>query len=292
MQANSIDRFKVGRRPAQFAASILFALLCVSFKAVSFQDETPPIIVERESQTILSGHTNFVDGIAFSRDNKYLASAGEDSKIIIWDLSTGSEVRTLDAGGRPKSCVAFSPDGKTLAVGSRNDITLWDVSTWSLLFAFAEPLYVATSLLFTPDNNQIVSGDRSGKINVWNASDGKLTSSFKAFAYNVEGLALDTSGTIVVAGGMGDSLTAWNIKTGKKVYSVRAHHNGITGIAISPDGSTVATAGIYEYSEPRLWDVYTGGKKKTLEKVNSRGHVAFSKDGRFLFDGGEEGEID
>ena len=292
MQTDSNDRLRNMQHPIRITVAILFAFLICLFDAYSFQDEIPRSIVARETQTILSGHTNFVDCIAFSRDNKHLASAGEDSKTIIWDLSTGRELRTLDAGGMAKSSVAFSPDGKTLAIGSWNNITLWDVSTWSLLFTFLEPSNLVTALTFTPDNKLIVSGDRSGKINVWNVSDGKLINSFKAFALNVTGLAVDTSGTIVVAGGWGDSLTAWNIQSGNMIYSVPAHHNGITGIALSPDGKTIATAGIYQYSEPRLWNVYTGKIIRKFDRENSRGHVVFSKDGRFLFDGGEQGEID
>lgn len=197
----------------------------------------------------------------------------------------------MDAGGRTKFSVAFSPDGKTLAVGSWSDITLWDVSTWSRLFTFPEPTNLVTTLTFTPDNKLIVSGDRSGKINVWNVSDGKLINSFKAFTFDVTGLAVDTSSTIVAAGGGGDSLTAWNIRSGKMIYSVPAHHNGITGLALSPDGRTIATAGIYQYSEPKLWNIYTGKITKNFGLENSRGHVVFSKDGRFLFDGGEQGEV-
>ncbi len=274
------------------AAAMFSALFNPIFTAYLFEEELHRTIAARETQTVLNGHTNFVNGIAFSCDSRYLASVGEDSRSIIWDIPKGRMLQTLDAGGKAKSSVAFSPDGKLLAVGSWSDISLWDVTSWSLLSALPARSGSITALEFTPDSKLIVSGDRSGKVCTWNISEGKLLKSFNAFKINVAGLAIDKSGTIVVAGGYGDSLFAWNIRSGEVVYAVRAHHNGITGLALSPDGRTIATAGIYEYSQPRFWDIYSGNSTGKLDGLNSRGHIAFSRDGRYLFDGGEEGEID
>ncbi|MYB66595.1 hypothetical protein F4X73_18070, partial [Candidatus Poribacteria bacterium] len=92
-----------------------------------------------EELYLLSGHTDAVDSVAFSPDGTTLASGGGsfDGTIRLWDVSTGTHIRTIPAQTRwypPGSVdsVAFSPDGTTLASGGgsfEGTIRLWDVST-------------------------------------------------------------------------------------------------------------------------------------------------------------------
>jgi WD40 repeat protein len=68
-----------------------------------------------------------VSGVAFSPDSNYCAVAGFVSKI--WATATGEELADLKRGGATsEDKIHFSPDGKKLAIGALNNVTLWDVS--------------------------------------------------------------------------------------------------------------------------------------------------------------------
>jgi WD40 repeat protein len=73
----------------------------------------------------LEGHTNFVEGLAFTSDGTALVSAARDGTLRFWNLVTGEELAVLEAWA---SALAFSSDGTMLATNSTDGtIHLWGV---------------------------------------------------------------------------------------------------------------------------------------------------------------------
>jgi WD40 repeat protein len=68
-----------------------------------------------------------VSGVAFSPNGKYYASCGFVSRI--WTTDKGEDVADLQRdGSTSEDKIRFSPDGKRLALGAVNNVTVWDVS--------------------------------------------------------------------------------------------------------------------------------------------------------------------
>lgn len=72
-----------------------------------------------ESRLAVRGLKASVSRLTFSPDGKWLATAGADKTVRVWDWSNGKELGKL-ACQAPVQVVAFSPDGRLLAVGSRD----------------------------------------------------------------------------------------------------------------------------------------------------------------------------
>ena len=81
---------------------------------------------------LLAGQAGAIRQIAFSPDGNIIASASQDGVVKLWNAKTGKPTASFLCNPAC-SCLAFSPDGKTLAVGAGAAVQLRDVATgWSV----------------------------------------------------------------------------------------------------------------------------------------------------------------
>ncbi len=113
-----------------------------------------------------------------SPDGRKIVSGFLDSTIKVWDMSSGSLLRTLE--DHPDSAyyygrldnvlsVCLSPDGSKIVSGCKDStIKVWDVTSGSLLLTLEEHSNWVTSVCVSPDGRRIVSGSGDKMIKVWN----------------------------------------------------------------------------------------------------------------------------
>jgi WD40 repeat protein len=107
------------------------------------------------SEKHLSGHRDFVSGLAFSPDGTILASGSMDGTIRLWDTATGAALSQLPGHMEEVTDVAFCPDGRTLAsVGRKNSVKFWHLATHRELLSVDFP-QAGAYLRFSPDGRYL-----------------------------------------------------------------------------------------------------------------------------------------
>ncbi|OUL26994.1 hypothetical protein [Nostoc sp. 106C] len=72
--------------------------------------------------------TGGIHALAFSSDNRILASGGKDGSIHLWDTHTGKELKTLTGHTNAVIALSFAPTGRTLVSGSDDrTVKVWQV---------------------------------------------------------------------------------------------------------------------------------------------------------------------
>jgi uncharacterized protein (TIGR03067 family) len=115
--------------------------------------------------------SNEVSLLAVSPDGKSVAFApdGEQAKppVVLWDIHTRKEPPGPDLKGQVASSLAFSPDGKLLAVGITDQAMLWNIGEGKEKAVLKGHYGPPNLLTFSPDSRTLAASDYEGTIRLW-----------------------------------------------------------------------------------------------------------------------------
>lgn len=131
-----------------------------------------------ETSRRFNSHTRDVLSVAFSPDNRQIASGGRDNHIKIWN-TVGECKFTVEQNQHSDwvSCVKFYQDAKTPIVVSASwdrTIKVWDNQNMTLKHTFVGHTSQINSLDMAPKTFYLASGGRDGVAMVWNLVEGKF----------------------------------------------------------------------------------------------------------------------
>ena len=102
-------------------------------------------------------HEYALNDIAYGPRGYFFASASYD-RVILWEIVTGKQIRVYPSLGKGFTCLAFSPDGSSLAAGATDKtITLWDLGSGELRFIIQGHDYGVKDIAFSPDGTRLLS---------------------------------------------------------------------------------------------------------------------------------------
>lgn len=119
----------------------------------------------------LLGHDGIVTSVAFSPRGDLIASGSNDGTVKLWSVESRRELTTIeiDRGEDFGLCVAYSPEGDTIAIGFLFGIKLWSVQTEQELATFKTKKGVL-SITYSKWQNLIAVGLRDGSCELWDIS--------------------------------------------------------------------------------------------------------------------------
>jgi len=196
----------------------------------------------------------------------------------------GQLQRTLSGFQRPPLWLAFSPDGRRLAVASADGmIRLWDLTTGQSRQIPAHN-HEAFCVVISCDGRTLASGGGDAMVRLWDARTGQLRRGLTGHESSVCGVALHPNGHLLASASRDGTIRLWSISTGRLQRTLTGHADGVMAVVFSADGRTLVSTS--RDTTARLWDPTTGKELRVLKGHAKFVHcAAFSPDGNILATG-------
>jgi WD40 repeat protein len=259
--------------------------------------DSAPSSFDADSECLtLEDHHDRFTSVAFSPDGHFLVAASLDGTILIMDAADRRRVRKLSTQIGLVHSIAFSPDGRRLALGiwqrweappASGEIAILDTHTWEIQSRHKLDTVGVLSVAFNrqgtllaaaADHSTKVLEVSTGKV-LWKAPHACLVTAV-SFAPEHELAVADADGVVTLCEAL----------TGRTIRRLKAHECRIFSIQFSPNGGLLASAGAD--GEIHLWDT-----TDWHDLPRPRGHLggthglAFSPDSRCLVSGGNDGAV-
>ena len=218
------------------------------------------------------------DAVAWSPDGEHICAGLLRGRILLLDPSTGNINKSLVGHTDGILSVAFSPDCKHIASGSR-DCT---VRIWSVCGAQEQVFNGHTewvnSVAFSPHGQSIASGSADYTVRIWYTS-GERQRILNGHTRDVLEVVFSPDALKVVSAGFDDTVRIWSI-LGEQERVLDCGQVG--SVTFSPDGQRIACG---SGGDVEIWSVY-GEKKQVLKgHFGTVGCVSFSPDGQYIASG-------
>jgi WD40 repeat protein len=164
--------------------------------------------------------------------------------LLLHGSSAFAQQQAAEAPPKPPStkCMAFSPDGKSLAVAYsvNNSVVVWDVDTHGRTFVVKETSGIS-SIAYSPDGNMLAIGTAK-VVKLLDPASGAVLQELSGHKNTIRSLAFTPDGKQLVTGGNDRTVNLWNLKTGEVEHSISDFQANVVGVAISPDGKWLAAS--------------------------------------------------
>jgi len=214
--------------------------------------------------------------------DKATVYVGRANQLLVFDVKKAEFVKAytdpdlVTPSGKPAKAahlslietMALSPDGKRLAVGSFQEVTIWDTETGKIAIRIGNLADRVSALAYAPDGKLLAVGGgaatEDGELKLFDPASGKLVVEIKpSHSDTVFGVAFSPDGKLLAGAGADKFVKVWDVPSGKFAKSFEGHTAHVLDVAWSPDGKRILSAGADNFV--KVWDYEKGEKIRDLQ---------------------------
>ena len=209
------------------------------------------------------------DGIAslaeYSPDGKWLATAGFDRKLKVWDtiadkLAAEFEIDYFGLELIEPSVSLFSYDSKELAFFQNGELTIWETETWEPIHRLGQGQH---PIVYASDANVLTTRE-GGSIKIWNKDKTDFLRIVPEGFSKIRPIcwAISPDGSLLAEGSSNEPVTLWKLPQGEKFGELDSGKPN--NLSFSPSGQYLVVASNDQgVSHLGVWDV--SSKKRVAE---------------------------
>jgi WD40 repeat protein len=212
---------------------------------------------------------------ALSSDGSSLCR-GNRSRALLLSSHDGQPLRDLDGTLNDVGCLAFSPDGRWLAGGSRKGaVALWEVETGKRRWYIERPGAIVASLAFSAASESLAAGliptsggdsPEASQVLLWDAQSGEPERTLPGHACGTRCVSFAPDGRILASGGEDGLIRLWDTSTGAERVGLEWHLDAVCSVTFAPDGLTLAS-GSFD-GAVKLWPLEVLRPTRRLERIH------------------------
>jgi WD40 repeat protein len=186
--------------------------------------------------------------------------AATENLLRLWSVEKAAEVAAFQAPQGSPRAIAFSPDGKMLAIAQPDGLQLCEPDTGKKLMTIPAEKTPFRLVAFSADGTLATNGPDEKTVQLWDAGTGRPIRQLRGHEDFVRHLAYSADGKRLVTSSADNTFRVWDCAGGETLLVHRDIHAaiGFGCVALSPDGKTVAAGSINSVFALRRWDVATG----------------------------------
>ncbi|WP_353258707.1 WD40 repeat domain-containing protein [Prochlorothrix hollandica] len=237
--------------------------------------------------TLLKDHQGEIYDMAFTPDSEFVATAGADGTVRLWDLQ-GKPRSVLRSNSAEIYSLSISGDGQTLATGSSDGSTrLWtlDGQVTATLPTAQEPVW---EVRLSPDGKTLATRSNSHTARLWDVATGQAIVELPPHGGSVWSLRFSPDSQTLVTHSADGVVQLWN-RQGQRQAILQNTQGQVTSVSADPQAKLLASGG--SDGSVRLWDS-SGALVATLTgHQGAVEQVAFSPDGKTLASTSTDGTV-